>query len=318
METVKGNHHLTMSVGGAQEDYDFHTRLLGMRSVKKTVLFDGTAPIYHLYYANADGDPSSVLTTFPFRQAGVMGRRGTNQVKVIDLAVPAGSLDYWEGRLGEHGIPVERADVLGTTRLQLAHPCGIPYALVGVEGDGRRGHAGAGVPAEHAIHGSYGITVSIHHAEEMAEFVELGLSGRRVAAEGNAELWHVGEDAGNVVELLEEPDLPHGTWRFGEGTVHHVAFDASDLDNQMEIKLYLEGLGYTDVSDVKDRQYFDSCYVRTPGGPLFELAVSKPQSWATDEPADALGREFMLPPWLEDRRDELMGRLETIDTHEAA
>jgi glyoxalase family protein len=318
METVRGNHHLTMSVGGAQEDYDFHTRALGMRSVKKTVLFDGTAPIYHLYYANADGDPSSVLTTFPFRQAGVMGRRGTNQVKVIDLAVPASSLDFWEQRLGEHGVAVERADVLGTTRLHLAHPCGIPYALVGVEGDGRRGHPGAGVPQEHAIHGSYGITVSIHHGEEMTEFVEAGLSGQRIASEGNAERWQVGDGPGNVVELLEEPDQPHGTWRFGEGTVHHVAFDATTLENQMEIKLYLEGLGYTDVSDVKDRQYFDSCYVRTPGGPLFELAVSKPQSWATDEPADALGREFMLPPWLEDRREELMGRLETIDTHEAA
>jgi hypothetical protein len=49
----------------------------------------------------------------------------------------------------------------------------------------------------------------------------------------------------------------------GEGTVHHVAFDAGSLDNQMELRL---------------------------------------------------GTEFMLPPWLEDRRAELMGRLETIDT----
>jgi glyoxalase family protein len=46
MEQVNGNHHLTMSVGPAQEDYDFHTRALGMRSIKKTVLFDGQAPIY--------------------------------------------------------------------------------------------------------------------------------------------------------------------------------------------------------------------------------------------------------------------------------
>ena len=113
MERVSGNHHLTMSVGGAQEDYDFHTRALGLRSIKKTVLFDGQAPIYHLYYANADGDASSVLTTFPFRQAGVMGRRGTNQVKVINLAVPAGSLDFWQQRLADHGIGAERGTLLG-------------------------------------------------------------------------------------------------------------------------------------------------------------------------------------------------------------
>ena len=158
------------------------------------------------------------------------------------------------------------------------------------------------------------MTVSIHMADEMTEFLELGMRGRRIASEGASELWQLGDGPGNVVELVEEPDMPHGTWRFGEGTVHQVAFDAGSLDNQMELKLFIEGLGYTDVSDVKDRQYFNSCYVRTPGGPLFELAVSKPESWAIDEAPDRLGTEFMLPPWLEDRRAELMGRLETIDT----
>ena len=314
MERVHGNHHLTMSVGPAQEDYDFHTGALGLRSIKKTVLFDGSAPIYHLYYANANGDASSVLTAFPFRQAGVMGRRGTNQVKVIDLAVPAGSLGYWEGRLADHGIATRRSTILGTERLELAHPCGIPYALIEVEGDPREAYTGGGVPAEAAIHGSYGVTVSIHLAEEMTDFLEQCMQGTRLASEGSAELWQVGDGPGNRIELLEEPDQPRGTWRFGEGTVHHVAFDAGSLENQMEMKLYIEGLGYTDVSDVKDRQYFNSCYVRTPGGPLFELAVSKPEGWAIDEAADALGREFVLPPWLEDRRAEMLGRLEHIDT----
>jgi glyoxalase family protein len=317
MENVSGNHHLTMSVGGAQEDYDFHTRALGLRSIKKTVLFDGEAPIYHLYYANANGDPSSVLTSFPFRQAGVMGRRGTNQVKVVNLAVPMGSLGFWEGRLADHGIQAERGTLLGTERLNFAHPCGIPYALVEVEGDPREGYTGGGVAPEAAIHGSYGVTVSIHLADEMVDFLEQALHATRVASEGNSELWELGAGAGNRVELVEEPDQPRGTWRFGEGTVHHVAWDAGTLENQMEIKLYIEGLGYTDVSDVKDRQYFNSCYVRTPGGPLFELAVSKPEGWAIDEAADALGRQFMLPPWLEDRREELMGRLETIETGSA-
>jgi glyoxalase family protein len=317
MALASGNHHLTLSVGGAQEDYDFHTRALGMRSVKKTVLFDGNAPIYHLYYANANGDPSSVLTTFPFRQAGIMGRRGTNQVKVINLAVPEGSLSFWEGRLADHAIPSERVQLLGTERLAFAHPCGIPYALIEVEDDARVGYTEGGVGAESAIYGCYGVTVSLHLADEMAEFLELGMQGTRVASEGDAELWRIGDGAGNHVELLEERDAPHGTWRFGEGTVHHVAFNLGTSDRQMDLKLNLEGLGYTDVSEVKDRQYFDSCYVRTPGGPLFELAVSKAESWAIDEPADSLGQRFMLPPWLEDRREEMMSRLETIDTGDA-
>jgi glyoxalase family protein len=317
MALANGNHHLTLSVGGAQEDYDFHTRALAMRSVKKTVLFDGKAPIYHLYYANANGDPSSVITTFPFRQAGIMGRRGTNQVKVINLAVPTGSLGFWEQRLADHGFAAERVRLLGAERLTFAHPCGIPYALIEVEDDTRAGYTEGGVGEEAAIHGAYGVTVSLHMADEMAEFLELGMGGTRIASDGNAEGWQVGNGSGNLVELVEEPDAPRGTWRFGEGTVHHVAFDLGTAESQMDLKLNLEGLGYTDVSEVKDRQYFDSCYVRTPGGPLFELAVSKAESWAIDEPADSLGSQFMLPPWLEDRREEMMSRLETIDTGDA-
>ena len=34
--TIEGTHHLTFCVGGAQEDYDFHVRTLGLKSVKKT------------------------------------------------------------------------------------------------------------------------------------------------------------------------------------------------------------------------------------------------------------------------------------------
>jgi catechol 2,3-dioxygenase-like lactoylglutathione lyase family enzyme len=52
---IVGNHHITLSTGGAQEDWDFHTQTLGLRPVKKTMLYDGTEPVYHVYYANADG-----------------------------------------------------------------------------------------------------------------------------------------------------------------------------------------------------------------------------------------------------------------------
>ena len=91
MAYIEGSHHITLSVGRAQEDVDFHVKVLGMRFIKRTVLFDGSVPIYHLYYANANGDPSSVVTTFPWAQAGLHGKRGTNQSREVLLSVPAGS-----------------------------------------------------------------------------------------------------------------------------------------------------------------------------------------------------------------------------------
>src|SRR2546430_16119051 len=86
---VRGTHHLTFCVGGAQEDYDFHVRLLGLKSVKKTVLFDGEIPIYHLYYGNRLGDASTLPTAFPYRQAGWVVMRRTNPPEV-PLPVVAG------------------------------------------------------------------------------------------------------------------------------------------------------------------------------------------------------------------------------------
>lgn len=108
MALIDGYHHVTMSVAGAQEDNDFHTITLGIKSVKKTVLFDGTAPVYHLYYGNETGDPSTIGTTFPFRKLGIYGKRGTNQSKIIQLSIPKGSADFWVNRLGtEPGSVVE-------------------------------------------------------------------------------------------------------------------------------------------------------------------------------------------------------------------
>ena len=44
MAYVAGSHHVALSVGRAQEDVDFHVKVLGMRFIKRTVLFDGSLP----------------------------------------------------------------------------------------------------------------------------------------------------------------------------------------------------------------------------------------------------------------------------------
>ncbi len=95
--------------------------------------------------------------------------------------------------------------------------------------------------------------------------------------------------------------------------MHHCAFEVDDHAVQNAVKAHLEGLGYTDVSDVKDRGYFDSIYVRTPGGPLFEATVSKPAGFLVDEPYEAMGSSFQVPPIFAGRRDEIMEYLEPIN-----
>jgi glyoxalase family protein len=314
---IRGTHHLTFCVGGAQEDYDFHVRLLGLRSVKKTVLFDGEIPIYHLYYGNRSGDPSTLLTAFPYRQAGWMGRRGTNQAKILNLSIPVDSVGYWADRLGERAIQHEGGHLFGTERLSFRHPCGIEYALVADPEPDSREPYDAHVPAEHAIRGTYGTTTSVREPEPMDYFLRQGMNAEHLASDGPHHQYRIGDASGHgrIIELVEEPDLRQGTWHFGEGTIHHQAFDVVSADNQQTVKDCIVGLGFTDVSEAKDRGYFFSMYCRSPSGLLVELAYSTPQGFLVDESADELGTHMCIPPHWEHRRGEI-AQLEPIETEE--
>lgn len=316
MSYVNGSHHVTMSVGSAQEDVDFHVQVLGLRFIKRTVLFDGSLPIYHLYYSNADGDPSSVLTTFPFAQAGLIGRRGTNQAREIQLAVPAGSLNFWHDRLTRHDVEVTDAEVLDNRRLLFHHPCGIEYALVEVQDDPRRGHTGGGVAEETAVHGLYGLGVHVAAPDTMVEFMNDSFHGKALLEEGDRVVHQVGGAGhGGSLELIVNRTDDPGTWRFGAGTIHHFAWNVDTLENQDALKFEIEGVGYTDISELKDRKYFKSVYVRTPSGALFELAVTHAEGgWTCDESPKELGTRFQLPEQFEHRRAEIFQQLEPITT----
>jgi glyoxalase family protein len=310
---IQRHHHITLCVGGAQEDYDFHTEVLGLKSVKKTALYDGDVPIYHLYYGNDHGLESTLVTCFPMRQSGRVGRRGTNQTKVLMLSVPDSALNYWRERLESHGFEVSELEVFGEKRLHFDHPCGIEYELVGVADDDRPAHSTGPVPQEMGVHGTHGITVSVRDLNLSADFMTEGWSGRLTSEDPDRLRFEVGEGGtGRIVDFVAEPALDQAGWMYGEGIVHHTAFQVADYDTQTAVKGHLEGIGFTDVSERKDRGYFQSVYVRTPGGALFEATVSKPEGFLIDEPYEELGKNFQVPPQFADQREFLISYLEPL------
>lgn len=312
-QAVYRHHHMTLCVGDAQEDYDFHTGVLDMKSVKKTALYDGVVPIYHLYYGNDMGEESTLITCFPMRQSGRMGRRGSGQINRISLSVASDTLPFWNTRLKEHGIDAVEGERFGERLLAFNHPCGLNYELVGVSGDGRQPHSGGALAAEQGVRGTHGITVSVRDFGSSDDFMQSAWNGTKVAEDGNFIRYEIGDGGtGAIVDFEREPDLEAGSWTFGENTVHHCAFQVDSLDIQEEVKGYLEGLGYTDVSDRKDRGYFDSVYVRTPGGALFEATVSKPEGFLVDEEFESLGTEFQVPPVFDDRKEWIMDYLQDL------
>ena len=107
-----------------------------------------------------------------------------------------------------------------------------------------------------------------------------------------------------------------GTWHFAEGTPHHWAWNVSNEDNQMHLKGWIEGLGFTDVTEQKDRGYFLSCYNRTPGGALFEYAFTPAdRGFMIDESEDQLGTSVQVPPPFAHLADEMIAYLEPIEDH---
>ena len=317
METnpvIRRHHHITLCTGDAQEDYDFHTKVLSLKSVKKTALYDGTVPIYHLYYGNDAGEESTLVTSFPMRQSGRKGRKGSGQIRTLSLSVPVSSLQFWQERLRKAGFEVKPAERFGERLLHFAHPCGIEYELVGVPDDARKPYSNGEVPPELAIRGVHGITVSVREVEQSAEFMEKGWTGKQTKKEGASLRYELDKGGtGRIVDFVVEADVSQGSWTFGEGTVHHCAFQVDDLPTQTEVKAHLEGLGYTDVSDRKDRGYFESVYVRTPGGALFEATVSKKEGFTIDEPYESLGKTFQVPPVFADKKTWIMQYLDKLD-----
>jgi glyoxalase family protein len=103
----------------------------------------------------------------------------------------------------------------------------------------------------------------------------------------------------------------HG--RMGAGSVHHIAFRASDDAAQRSWREEIRQLPLN-VTPVLDRTYFHSIYFREPGGVLFEIATDTP-GFSYDEPLETLGESLKLPPWLESQREEIEHVLPSISLH---
>jgi glyoxalase family protein len=311
--TFHGYHHITSTVTNARDDVVFHVRFLGLRNVKRTVLLDGTRPFYHLYYGNEYGEPGTLLTSFAFGTARPEGRKGSGQVSAISLSVPDDSLGFWVDRLGNYAIAAVQFERLGERRVSFHHPDGIEYHLVGTAVDDRPPWTGADVPAAAAIRGVHSVTVCTREVDELNMFLDEGMGLGLRDTDGSVSSYVMADGkAGQTVEIDHQPDIPQGTWGYMRNTVDHVAFDVRRADAQLEFKRHLEEMGFIDVSEPRDRNYFYSVYFRSPAGAMFEATRSHPDGFLKDESAEDLGSCLQLPSWLDERQDELLAELQQL------
>jgi glyoxalase family protein len=302
-------HHVTATVDAAQADLDFCIETLGLRLLKKTVNFDNHH-VYHFYYGDERGTPGTIWTTFPYHGKGVpKGTEGAGQINVTSFSVPAGSLGFWRARLEERHIVVrEGTPRFGEESLLLTDPSGLTFELVASNRDARVPWTGT-VPIEAAIRGLHGVTLTLGSSERTLELMR-GPLGFRIVNEmdGRMRLGINGDEPGKTMDIELAPNAKPA--RNGLGTVHHVAMATPSSDEQLRFRKELLRLGYR-VTDVLDREYFQSIYFREPGGVLFEIATVQP-GFMVDEPLESLGRDLKLPPWEEPNRSAIEAGLAVV------
>ncbi len=304
---VKGLHHITATVNDAQEDYDFYTKALGLRLVKETVNFDNEK-VYHFYYANKIGSPSTVFTTFPYKGQGVRnGIIGAGQATHTAFSVPVASLDFWKDRLNKFGIPFTEDSLFNLGVLDFKDPSGLHIQLIGSDADHREPvWVYEDITEAEAIRGMHHAMLLVHDKVMVNDFLEA--FGYAVKKEnGDMTLLEAGAGGpGNTLIVKSDPKARKGV--NGLGTIHHVAHRVDSVEDSLRIKASMENRWALHVTEVLDRKYFRSIYFRIPGGVLFEVATSGP-GFTVDESLEQLGKGLKLPDWQEPNRERITSNL---------
>jgi len=281
-----------MITGDAQANVAFYAGTLGLRMVKKTVNFD-QPEAYHLYFGDETGAPGSILTWFEFAGARP-GRAGAGMIHTLQLAVASeAALDFWAARLQEGGHAGQRGE--GT--LGFRDYDTLAFELVVPENPNpplRAEHPE--IPAEHAILGVEGARAyaSAPDAEHLLLTQTLGFAGK-----GEGEFRLDGEQ--RHFHWAYDP-APAERGRQGAGTVHHIAWASKD-DDHLDWQATVREAGHN-VTEVKDRDYFNAIYFREPRGILFEIATPSP-GFAADEEPEHLGEALRVPTMHAHLRDQL-------------
>lgn len=307
---IKGIHHITAIAGDAKRNFDFYTRVLGLRFVKRTVNFDDPHS-YHFYFGDEQGTPGTILTFFPWGSAVRQGRRGAGMATEIGYSVPEGSIDSWLKRFEEKNVIYNKpAEKFGEKYLTFLDPDGLKLELVEAKTkDERKPYQTTEVKADIATRGFYNTTLTLNDVKPTAAILTDVFGYTLIDKDVNRFRYATDSiDTANIIDLVELPAEQRGIG--AGGTVHHIAFRVSNDEAQLAMreKILARGLNITPQID---RNYFHSLYFREPGGVLFEIATDNP-GFTVDESLEELGTNLKLPAQYEPYRKEIESKLVSL------
>ena len=307
---ILGIHHITAIAGNAKRNYDFYTRILGLRMVKKTVNFDDPQT-YHFYFGDEVGSPGTILTFFPWERVK-KGHNGAGMATEIGYSVPASSFGFWEARFSQYNIRIkDRGIRYGEEFMTFEDPDGLELSLIASKNEDKRIAWGTTeVSPENGLKGFHSITLSLRNVQPTADIL-MGIFGYKyVGQEGNRFRYQTDTvDNAAIVDIIEVPAAPNA--HNAGGTIHHVAFRVKDEAVLMKFRETIVAKGFN-ITPKIDRNYFYSLYFREPGGVLFEIATDNP-GFSVDEEVSQLGKGLKLPAQYEAHRKEIEKILPVLD-----
>lgn len=294
-----GIHHITLITRKVQANVDFYVGFLGLRLVKQTGGYEDATQL-HLFYGDGAANPGTLITFLVWEDGGP-GRIGHGQPSEISLAIDPASIGFWLTRALSHHIEISGPmEEMGEPTLRLKDPDGVIVKLVGVAGfSAPADWDGSSVPVEHAIRRIRGATIMTEVPELTESFVARHFGYRPQTS--TEFIRRLVSDSGDIIDVRDAK----GFWSSapGTGTIDHIAFRAQDVAEVERVHGEL-GSSNSSITNVHDRKYFYSLYVREPGGTLIELATDAP-GMAVDEAPDELGTHLFVPPDRADKIEEL-------------
>lgn len=285
---TSGIHHVTLITGDVQANVDFYVGFLGLRLVKRTGGYEDARQL-HLFYGDYAATPGSLIT-FLVWQGGSSGQAGAGQVSELALAIAPGSIGYWLERALTHQVKVEgTGQEFGETTLRLRDPDGVVIKLVSANLPALD-MPDTDIPREHAVRRIRGVTLLSEVQEETVAFLTRHFGFRPGSLEGPIQ--RLVSDMGDVLDIRDAAGFWPGAP--GTGTVDHVALRARDAGEVEAVASDLRKLN-SSLTNLHDRHYFTSLYVREPGNVLIELASDGP-GFTLDETLETLGRQLFMPP----------------------
>ena len=316
---LNGIHHVTAISARIADNVEFYTRILGLRLVKKSVNQDDVSA-YHLFYADKIGSPGTDMTFFDWPNIGP-NLRGSDSIAGTAFRVNSReALDFWMKRFVEHEVSYDEiTEFAGRELLPFEDSEGQQLYLVNDRGSGYEGEIWSrpDIPDEYTLRGFYSVVFSIQFNDQLDMIFTDILNFERVETaiwidgKSNATIYTTTQNGGPGAEvwLLEQPHARRG--RLGAGGTHHVAFRVKDLDAQKEWRDRIMASDLS-VSQLIDRFWFRSIYFKVSNGILFEIATDGP-GFDIDEAPERLGEKLVLPPFLENRREEITAGLTPIN-----